>query len=99
MIRHIAHKGLREFWESGSKRGIKPEHADRLRVLLSLLDNAKALDDIDVPGLDLHQWKGMKSPPWSISISGSWRLLFQWGEDGYAYDIDLWQGHRGRGRR
>jgi hypothetical protein len=32
-------------------------------------------------------------------ISGSWRLLFLWGEDGYAYDIDLWQGHRGRGRR
>jgi proteic killer suppression protein len=62
-----------------------------------LLDNAEELDDIDVPGLDLHRWQGADAP-WSLRISGAWRLLFQW-EDGYADALDLWQGHRGRSRR
>jgi proteic killer suppression protein len=97
MIEGFADKGLEKFWTTGSKAGIRPEHADRLRVLLKLLANARSIDDVAVAGLDLHQWKGPDAP-WSLRISGSWRLLFQWREDGYAYDIEPWQGHRGRGR-
>ena len=29
MIKSFAHKGLREFYESGSKKGIQPEHAPK----------------------------------------------------------------------
>ena len=30
MIKSFAHKGLKEFYYTGSKKGIKPEHANRL---------------------------------------------------------------------
>jgi hypothetical protein len=30
MIKSFAHKGLKEFYETGSKKGIQPEHAPKL---------------------------------------------------------------------
>jgi proteic killer suppression protein len=98
MIGGFADKGLERFWTTGSKSGINPAHADRLRIRLKVLSRARTIDDVDVAGFDLHQWEGPNAP-WSIRLSGSWRLLFQWGEDNHAYDIRTWQGHRGRGRR
>ena len=30
MIKSFAHKGLKDFFETGSKKGIQPEHASKL---------------------------------------------------------------------
>ena len=98
MICSFAHKGLERFWANGDRRGIRPDHADRLRIRLSALENATSLDDIDVPGWDLHRRQG-GTEPWSLKVSGAWRLLLQWGQDDHAYDLDYVQDHRGRSRR
>ena len=34
MIKAFAYKGLKEFYETGSKKGIQPEHASRLGRML-----------------------------------------------------------------
>jgi hypothetical protein len=40
MIKSFKHKGLKEFFYTGSKKGIRPEHADRLERILDRLNAA-----------------------------------------------------------
>ena len=58
MIKSSAHKGLKEFYYSGSKKGIKPEHANRLGRMLDRLDASISAQDMNLPGYDLHSLKG-----------------------------------------
>ena len=37
MVKSFKHKGLKKFYETGSKQGVKPEHATRLRLILARL--------------------------------------------------------------
>ncbi|GBL45262.1 hypothetical protein SFMTTN_1069 [Sulfuriferula multivorans] len=47
MIKAFRHKGLDAFFRTGSKAGIQPRHAGKLRVLLTTLDSAKRPDDMN----------------------------------------------------
>ncbi|WP_418930341.1 type II toxin-antitoxin system RelE/ParE family toxin [Gilvimarinus xylanilyticus] len=58
MIKSIKHKGLRLFFERGSTRGIRTDHADRLRDRLTVLDAATSLDDIAAGNWGLHPLSG-----------------------------------------
>ena len=60
MIKLFAHKGLREFYESGSKKGIQPEHAPKLGRILDRLDASISPQDMNLPGYRLHPLKGDK---------------------------------------
>jgi proteic killer suppression protein len=82
MIKSFQHKGLKVFFESGSKAGIKPEHATKLTRILLRLDIAKAPDDINLPGWRLHQLTGGLAGYYSIVVNGNWRITFKFeGED------------------
>jgi len=76
MILSFKHKGLRKFYETGSRAGIQAVHAKRLRLKLSALDTATVIDDMDIPGFNLHPLKGSRKGIWSISVSGNWRMTF-----------------------
>jgi proteic killer suppression protein len=76
VIRTFRHKGLHRFAENGSKAGIQPKHADRLRRLLTALDVASGPGDMNAPGYDLHPLKGDLAGHWAVSVSGNWRLTF-----------------------
>lgn len=76
MIISFKHKGLRQFFESGSTAGIQAKHAKRLRMQLSALDTAQSLDDLNLPTFALHPLKGDRQGIWSISVNANWRLTF-----------------------
>ena len=80
MITSIRHKGLRQFFESVSKKGIQAEHVGRLRLMLAALDTSTSVEDMDVPGYRLHPLKGKMKGRWSVSVSGNWRLTFEFNE-------------------
>ena len=48
MISSFKHKGLREFFETNSKRGVPPEVSIRLRGRLDVIDAAKQELDADL---------------------------------------------------
>jgi proteic killer suppression protein len=75
-IKSYRHKGLQKFAETGSKAGIRPQHAARLRNLLTALDVASAPGDMDAPGYNLHPLHGGLEDHWSIWVSGNWRITF-----------------------
>lgn len=54
---------------------------------LTALDTALEITDLDIPGYDLHELKGSRKGVWSISVSGNWRLTFEF-MDGNAYQLD-----------
>ena len=84
MIKSFKHKGLKRYFETGSKSGIQAKNAGRLRLQLAALDTARVIDDMDVPGYRLHPLKGRAKNRWSMSVSGNWRLSFEF-VDGNAY--------------
>ncbi|MBF0419516.1 MAG: type II toxin-antitoxin system RelE/ParE family toxin [Magnetococcales bacterium] len=92
MIIHFRHKGLQFFFETGSKRKIKPEHEGRLRVILARLEASHQPEDMNLPGLKLHQLGGELNGHWSVWVSGNWRMTFRFqGKD--AVDVDYLDYH------
>lgn len=77
MIRSWKHKGLRQFYETGSTAGIVPEHAARLETRLNALNLAEVVEDLNFPGYKLHRLKGDRKNIWSLSVTGNWRLTFE----------------------
>ena len=92
MIRGFKHKGLERFFVSGTKSGIRPEQAERLRLILAQLHAAVASGDMALSGLRLHELKGDRKGTWSVTISGNWRITFSFdGND--AVDVDYEDYH------
>jgi len=76
MIKTFRHKGLQAFFETGSKAGIQPHHAGKLRVLLTALDNAKCPEDMNAPNWKLHALAGNLAGHYAVTVNGNWRLTF-----------------------
>ena len=92
MIKSFKHKGVRSFFETGSLAGIQAGHAKRLRMQLAALDTAQTIEDMDVPGFRLHPLKGDRMGIWSITVSGNWRVTFEF-IDGHAYIVNYEDYH------
>ncbi|WP_419598231.1 type II toxin-antitoxin system RelE/ParE family toxin [Sutterella wadsworthensis] len=56
------------------------------------MNQAKVIQDINLPPYRLHQLKGDRSGIWSISVTGNWRITFKF-EDGNAYIINYEDYH------
>jgi toxin HigB-1 len=82
VIKSFRHKGVEHFFKRGSKAGIQPKHAEKLRKQLFALDNARRAEDMNAPGWRLHPLRGGLAGHWSVDVSGNWRLTFTFeGED------------------
>ena len=81
MIKSFRHRGLERFLRTGSKTGIQPKHAPKLRLQLFALDNACSPRDLNAPGWRLHSLSGELKDHWAISVSGNWRVTFTFEEE------------------
>lgn len=87
MIKQFCHKGLEDFFSTGSKSGIQPDHAKKLSRQLAALNNARTPEDMKIPGWDLHPLKGDLENHWSVKVNGNWRLTFAFeGNDAILVD-------------
>ncbi|GIG23845.1 type II toxin-antitoxin system RelE/ParE family toxin [Cellulomonas denverensis] len=92
MIKSFQHKGLRLFFETGSKAGVIPAHAGRLRMQLAALNTASRIEDMDLPGYRLHELKGDQAGRWSITVQANWRMTFEFAQ-GDAYVVSYEDYH------
>ena len=87
MIRSFKHKGLEQFFVSGTKKGIQPDHANKIARILDRLDASVAPKDMDLPGYKLHELKGKEAGTQSVTVNGNWRITFQFiGQDAFVVD-------------
>lgn len=92
VIHGFRHRGLRQFFETGSTAGIQPALARKLRLQLAALHSAAQIEDLDLPGYRLHLLKGAEKGRWSIWVNGNWRLTFAF-RDGHVFDLDFEDYH------
>jgi len=92
MIGTIKNKALKQLWDKGELKGINTDHLKRIKTVLSMLDAAEDLSDLNVPGFYLHTLKGARPARHSLRISGNWRITFEWGK-GIADQIDYEDYH------
>jgi proteic killer suppression protein len=76
VIKSFRHNGLQRFFSTGSKAGIQPNHAKKLRLLLARLDASTSGADMNLPLWGWHPLKGNMAGHWSVSVNGNWRLTF-----------------------
>ena len=82
VIRSFRHAGLEKFFRTGSKAGIQPSQASKLRLQLTTLNTAQTLGDIGrFESWSLHALKGEMSGKWAISVNGNWRIVFEFHEN------------------
>jgi len=78
MIKNFTHKGLEKFFTLGNQAGIQVVHAKRLRLILSVLHDAKVITDIDSPALRLHALKGNRAGFWAVTVHATSELFFSY---------------------
>ena len=89
MIKQFKHKGLERFFTKGTKAGIQPKHAERLRLILGRLNTSTCPKDMSLPGLNLHELSGNRKSIWSVKVSGNWRVTFKFvGEHAELVDYE-----------
>lgn len=77
MIISFVHKGLERFFKTGDTRGIQAKHAKRLNDMLTVLDDAETVEDVDLPGYNLHLLHPKSEKVYAAKVSGNWRLTFR----------------------
>ncbi|MEK7705621.1 MAG: type II toxin-antitoxin system RelE/ParE family toxin [Myxococcota bacterium] len=92
MLKSFVHKGLEDLFYDGSKRGVQPQHAAKLTLILDRLDAAGSVGDMDFPGSGLHPLKGKLKGLWAVKVSGNWRVIFRF-EGGNAYEVSYVDYH------
>jgi len=92
MIGSITHKGLAALYYDDRTKGVKQSLVKRLRQILALLATAVTVEDMNIPGLKLHQLKGDLAGFYAVVVSGNWRVIFRF-EDGQAAEVDLIDYH------
>ena len=92
MIQSYKNKALEKLFKEGNAKGIPKELEKRTRARLEVIDTATIIDDINIPGYNLHELKGDRQGTWSIKVSGNWRITFTF-RDNNAYDIELEDYH------
>jgi len=92
MIQNFKHKGLKHLFDKGTKSGVNSQHVRRLKFILALLETSDSLEDMDLPGLNLHELKGNRKGTWSLKVSGNWRVTFRL-EKGDALDANYEDYH------
>lgn len=92
MIRSFRHRGLERFFRRSDHRGIPAQYMARLTRMLDRLDAAVRPEDMRLPGFDFHRLQGKRRDTYAVSVSGNWRLTFQF-EDRDAVHVDLEDYH------
>jgi proteic killer suppression protein len=92
MIQTFKNKSLENLFKENFNKGVPANLENKIRIRLEVIDSALIVEDIRLPGYDLHELKGDRKGTWSIKVSGNWRITFKF-EDGDAYDVNLEDYH------
>jgi len=68
------------------------DHVAKLRDILSRLDAADTVRDMDLPGFRLHPLKGELKGFWAVTVRANWRVVFRFAE-GDALDVNYIDYH------
>jgi len=59
---------------------------------VNVKDRIICVEDMSIPGWRLHSLKGDRAGFWAVSVSGNWRVVFEF-KDGHAYVVNYEDYH------
>lgn len=92
MIESFRHKGLKKFYEEDDSRKLPPEMVERIRDILTALDAALAVEELNRPSFRLHPLKGALKGNWAVTVRANWRIVFRF-SNGAVSDVDFIDYH------
>ncbi len=92
MIASFRHKGLERLYVENDGRRLPPDMVERIRLVLSALDVAEVISELDLPTFRLHPLKGDLRGRWAIVVRANWRIVFRF-KDGTATEVDFVDYH------
>jgi proteic killer suppression protein len=92
MIQSIRHKGLKLFFENDTAAKLPAHHIEKIRRILYRLDEAEAIEDLNIVGWALHPLSGDLKGFWSVKVNGNYRIIFRF-QEGIATDVDYIDYH------
>ncbi len=64
----------------------------KVRYILDVLNAARSMDNINLPGFDLHPLSGDLAGFYSVKVNRNWRIIFRF-ESGDASEVDYLDYH------
>jgi proteic killer suppression protein len=92
MIASFRHKGLQRFFVQDDGSKLPPDMLRRIRNILTTLNVAGAIEDLNQPTFRLHPLKGDLKGFWAVTVRANWRIVFRF-EDGQASEVDFVDYH------
>jgi toxin HigB-1 len=92
MIRTFKHAGLKRYFETGKAKGIPADMAKRIQTRLNVLNRARELRDLNLPGFGFHALKGDRKGEYALTVTGNYRLTFRF-ENSDVLDLNLEDYH------
>ena len=91
-LRRIKHKGLKRLYDEDDESGVNSQWAPKLRRILSALNVICSPEEIvDLPGYR-HPMKGNRKGTHSLTVTGNWRVTFEWDSEG-PFNVNLEDYH------
>jgi proteic killer suppression protein len=76
MIKSFWYRGLKRFFEQGDRSQIRPDLADTVENIPTVLSSASPPQALDLPRYRLHRLKGDMKGMWSVTVRANWRIVF-----------------------
>lgn len=92
MIKTFKHKGLKQYFTKDDKKLLDARDLAKIDRILDRLDTAITVKDMDIPGWNLHELKGVRKGDWSVTVRANWRITFRF-EDGDVVNVNLEDYH------
>ncbi len=92
MVRSFRHKGLQQLFQHDDGSKLPPDMVARIRLILSTLHAAQAIEAMNIPTFRLHPLKGELQGFFSVTVRANWRIIFRF-EGGEAFDLDFIDYH------
>ena len=92
MLKSWKHKGLKKFFDAGTKSGIIASHEKRLKIILQRLNAASDPADMNTPSMRFHKLVGELKGFYSVTVNGNWRVIFKF-DSTNAIDVDYVDYH------
>ena len=92
MVRSFRHKGLQRLFQHDDGSKLPPDMVPLIRLILSTLHAAQAIEAMDIPTFRLHPLKGKLHGFFSVTVRANWRIISRF-EGSEAFDLDFVDYH------
>ena len=83
---------MKRLFEEDDRSKLAADLVEKIRLILSALEEAASIDDLNQPSFRLHQLKGDLKGYWAVTVRANWRIIFRF-EEGEASNVDLVDYH------